>query len=155
MLRSYQRILDAVAGRRTKFFYPDGTPTPRGEIFREPMLAKTLRELAAAEKKAHGKRPAKLHAVRDLFYKGSIAKRIADFSREERRPDRLRATSANFHAEIDQPRTGTYRGYEIYKPGFWTQGPVMIEALNHAGGLRPQSDGPQQPGVSAHAWSKP
>ena len=25
---------------------------------------------------------------------------------------------------------GTYRGYEIYKPGFWTQGPVMIEALN-------------------------
>ena len=25
---------------------------------------------------------------------------------------------------------GNYRGYEINKPGFWTQGPVMIEALN-------------------------
>ena len=24
----------------------------------------------------------------------------------------------------------TFRGYEVYKPGFWTQGPVMLEALN-------------------------
>ena len=30
----------------------------------------------------------------------------------------------------DKPKMGTYRGYQIYKPGFWTQGPVMIEALN-------------------------
>ncbi len=37
---------------------------------------------------------------------------------------------ANYHAEIDEPKVGTYRGYQIYKPGFWTQGPVMIEALN-------------------------
>ena len=33
-------------------------------------------------------------------------------------------------AEMDPAATGTYRGYEIHKPGFWTQGPVMIEALN-------------------------
>jgi gamma-glutamyltranspeptidase/glutathione hydrolase len=37
---------------------------------------------------------------------------------------------AGFHAETDTPRTGTYRGYEIFKPGFWSQGPVMIETLN-------------------------
>ncbi len=37
---------------------------------------------------------------------------------------------AAFHAEIDTPRTGTYRGYTVNKPGFWTQGPVMIETLN-------------------------
>jgi gamma-glutamyltranspeptidase/glutathione hydrolase len=35
-----------------------------------------------------------------------------------------------YHAETDQPRTTTYRGYQVYKPGFWTQGPVMLEALN-------------------------
>src|SRR4029077_7894637 len=23
-----------------------------------------------------------------------------------------------------------YRGYQVYKPGFWSQGPSMIEALN-------------------------
>jgi len=128
MLRGYQRII-MLWPSSMKFFYPDGTPTPRGEIFREPMLAKTLRELVAAEKKAHGKRAAKLKAVRDLFYKGSLAKRIATFSEEN---GGLIAYSdlANFHADEDTPKMGTYRGYEVYKPGFWTQGPVMIETLN-------------------------
>jgi gamma-glutamyltranspeptidase / glutathione hydrolase len=108
MLRGYQRII-ALWPDSMKFFYPDGVPTPRGEIFREPTLARTLRELVAAEKKAHGKREAKLDAVRDLFYKGSIAHRIADFSEKN---GGLIAYSdlANFHAEVDQPKMGTYRG---------------------------------------------
>jgi len=128
MLRGYQRIL-TLWPDSMKFFYPDGVPTPRGEIFREPILANTLRELVAAEKKARGKRPAKLKAVRDLFYKGSIAKRIADFS--EKNGGLIAYNDlANFHADVDEPKMGTYRGYEIYKPGFWTQGPVMIQVLN-------------------------
>ena len=31
---------------------------------------------------------------------------------------------------MDEPRYTTYRGYTIYKTGFWAQGPVMLEALN-------------------------
>jgi gamma-glutamyltranspeptidase/glutathione hydrolase len=143
MLRGYQRII-ALWPDSMKFFYPDGVPTPRGEIFREPTLARTLRELVAAEKKAHGKREAKLDAVRDLFYKGSIAHRIADFSEKN---GGLIAYSdlANFHAEVDQPKMGTYRGYEIYKPGFWTQGPVMIEALNMLEGFDLKAMGHNSP----------
>ncbi len=128
MLHSYQPIM-SLWPDSVKFFYPEGAPTPRGEVFREPTLAKTFRELAAAEKKAHGKRADKLRAVRDLFYKGSLAHRIADAS--ERNGGLIAYSDlANYHAEIDQPKMGTYRGYEVYKPGFWTQGPVMIEALN-------------------------
>lgn len=128
MLHSYQRIL-ALWPDSMKFFYPQGVPTSRGEIFREPTLAHTFRELVAAEKKAHGKRADKLRAVRDLFYKGSIAHRIADASEKY---NGLIAYNdlANFHADLEQPKIGTYHGYEIYKPGFWTQGPLMIEALN-------------------------
>jgi len=128
MLRSYQRII-ALWPDAMKFFYPAGEPTPRGEIFREPTLAETFRELVSAEQKARGNRQAKLRAVRDLFYKGDIARRIAAFS-ENNRGLIAYSDLANYHAEIDEPRVGTYRGYEIYKPGFWTQGPVMIEALN-------------------------
>jgi gamma-glutamyltranspeptidase / glutathione hydrolase len=128
MLHSYQRIL-ALWPDSMKFFYPAGVPTNRGDVFREPTLAHTFKELVAAEKKAHGKRADKLRAVRDLFYKGSIAHRIADASQKY---NGLIAYEdlANFHADLEQPKMGTYRGYEIYKPGFWTQGPVMIEALN-------------------------
>ena len=143
MLQSYQRVI-ALWPASVKFFYPNGTPTPRGEIFREPMLANTFRELAAAEKKAHGKRADKLRAVRDLFYKGSIAKQIADYNSQN---GGLIAYNdlANFHADIEEPKMGTYHGYEIYKPGFWTQGPVMIEALNILEGYDLKSMGHNSP----------
>jgi gamma-glutamyltranspeptidase / glutathione hydrolase len=128
MLRGYQRII-TLWPASLKFFYPEGVPTPRGEIFREPILAKTLQQLVAAEKKAKGNRSAKLRAVRDLFYKGDIAKRIGDFC-EKNNGLIAYKDLANFHAEADEPKMGTYHGYEVYKPGFWTQGPVMIEAMN-------------------------
>ncbi len=55
-----------------------------------------------------------------------------------------------FHAEIDTPRTTTYRGYTIEKPGFWTQGPVMLEALNILEGYDLKAMGHNSPAVSAH-----
>jgi gamma-glutamyltranspeptidase/glutathione hydrolase len=127
-IRNTQKILDLWPTSRS-FFLPGGAPPSRGEIFREPTLAKTLRDLVQAEKKARGKRAAKLKAVRDLFYQGSLAKRMAAFSESNGgliSYDDLK----NFHAETDQPRSTMYRGYQVLKPGFWTQGPVMLEALN-------------------------
>ena len=111
------------------FFLPGGVAPRRGDVFREPALAKTLRALAAAENQAKGDRADRLHAVRDYFYKGPIARQIASFC--ERNGGLISYDDmAGFHAETDTPRTGTYRGYEIVKPGFWSQGPVMIELLN-------------------------
>ena len=128
MLKGYQTILELWPSSKA-FFYPNGTPPQRGEIVRMPLLVKTLRELAATEKKTHGNRTKKLQAVRDLFYKGSIAKRIGAFSEANEgliTYDDLK----NFHAEQDDAKTASFHGFEVYKPGFWTQGPVMLEALN-------------------------
>lgn len=111
-----------------EFFLKNGTPRA-GEIYRLGNLAKTLQQLADAEKKAKGDRRRKLQAVRDTFYRGDVGKRIAAFS--EANGGLISAKDlAGFKAEFDTPVTGTYRGYEIAKPGFWTQGPVMIQALN-------------------------
>src|SRR5579883_1506154 len=67
-----------------RVFLPDGhTPRP-GEIFRQPDLARTLRQMADAEKKAlagGASRVAAIDAVRDFFYRGDIAHRIDAFSR--------------------------------------------------------------------------
>jgi len=126
------------------FFLPGGSAPGRGEIFREPTLAKTLRELVQAEKSAKGKRVAKLKAVRDLFYQGSLAKRMAAFSEANGgliSYDDLK----NFHAETDQPRSTAYRGYTVMKPGFWTQGPVMLEALNMLEGYNLRAMGHNSP----------
>lgn len=111
-----------------EFFLPGGAEPARGEIFREPTLAATLREMARIEKKARGNRARKIRAVHDYFYKGELAKQISAFSEQNEgyiRYDDLK----KFHAEEDRPQSIGYRGYEVYKPGFWTQGPVMLQAL--------------------------
>src|SRR5215471_15373195 len=56
-----------------KTFLPNGQVPMPGEIFRQPNLAKTLRSMVAAEKKAlaaGASRTAAIDAVRDYFYRG-------------------------------------------------------------------------------------
>lgn len=143
MLHGYQKII-SLWPDSTRFFYPDGTATKKGEIFREPILANTLQQLVMAEKKARGNRVAKIRAVRDLFYKGSIAHRIADFN--EKNGGLITYDDMAKTVAYEEPATaGTYRGYEINKPGFWTQGPVMIEALNILEGYDLKSMGHNSP----------
>ncbi len=128
MLVGYRQIL-SLWPASDRFFYPQGAPTPVGELFREPDYARTLRSLAAVESKTSGSRAHRLEAVRAAFSHGAIARRIAAFS--DQNGGLLRyADLARSHASIEPPVSGTYRGYTIYKPGFWTQGPVMIETLN-------------------------
>ena len=59
-----------------------GRPIPEvGEMFRQPNLARTMRAIVAAEKAAFAKsrnRVTAIRAGRDAFYKGDIARRIAD-----------------------------------------------------------------------------
>jgi gamma-glutamyltranspeptidase/glutathione hydrolase len=116
------------------FFLPAGEAPRPGDLVRMPTLAATLRELAGVEKKTRGKREKKLEAVRDWFYKGGLAKRVAAFS--EANGGLIRYNDlAQFHAEQDQPRSADFMGYTIHKPGFWTQGPVMLEALQILSGF--------------------
>ena len=128
MLTSFRRILDLWPDSHS-FFYPEDRAPLRGEIVRMAPLARTLREMAAVEKKAKGNRVRKIQAVREFWAKGSIAHRIADFS-EAHGGLITYEDLANFKAETDEPRSTNYRGFDIHKPGFWTQGPVMIEAFN-------------------------
>jgi gamma-glutamyltranspeptidase/glutathione hydrolase len=110
-------------------FYPGGKLPERGEVFHQPDLARTMRELVTAEEKARGDRIKKIDAVRDYFYRGPIAKKMGAFS-ESHGGLLTYSDIAAFHAEIDTPRSTMFHGYEIVKPGFWTQGPVLLEMFN-------------------------
>ena len=72
------------------YFFPGGRLPERGEVFRQPDLARTMREMVTAEEKARGNRVAKIDAVRDYFYRGPVAKKIGAFSEAERRAGHLR-----------------------------------------------------------------
>jgi gamma-glutamyltranspeptidase/glutathione hydrolase len=113
-----------------KLFLPGGRVPKVGEVFSQPDLARTLREIVKAERDAAplGRHEA-LTAARDYFYRGPIAKRISAF--EEANGGLMRAADlAAFHAKVEQPTRTTFKGYEVYKTGFWAQGPAMLEMLN-------------------------
>lgn len=116
-----------------RVFLPGGEIPKVGDIFVQADLARTLREIVRAEKVASrgskANRHAGLMAARDYFYKGPIAKRIGDYMQAN---GGLIAAGdfARFAARVGEPVEADYRGYQVYKAGFWTQGPAMVETLN-------------------------
>jgi len=113
-----------------RIFLPNDEVPKVGDIFVQADLARTMREIVAAEKRgAKTGRHEGLMTARDYFYKGAIAKRIGDYMQTH--GGLLAAEDfARFHARVGAPVKADYHGYEIYKAGFWTQGPAMVETLN-------------------------
>ena len=115
-----------------RVYLPNGQPARTGEIFRQPDLARTLRSMAEVEKKAlaaGANRAKAIDAVRDYFYRGEIAHRIDEFSKQNGGLLRYE-DMASFRVEPEEAVSTTFHGYTVYKPGFWSQGPAMLEALN-------------------------
>lgn len=116
-----------------RVFLPNGEVPKVGDLFVQADLARTLREIVRAEKLAargtRNNRHAGLMAARDYFYRGPIARRIGAYMQAN---GGLIAADdfAKFSATVGQPVSTDYRGYQIYKAGFWTQGPAMVETLN-------------------------
>jgi gamma-glutamyltranspeptidase/glutathione hydrolase len=122
-------------------FLPNGHVPQSGDIFRQPDLARTLRSLADAEKHAlssGANRTKAIDAVRDYFYRGEIAHRIDAFSKAHKGLLRYEDMAA-FRVEPEEPVSTTFKGYTVYKGGFWSQGPAMIETLNILDGVDIQS----------------
>ncbi len=103
-------------------FLPNGRVLRSGEIFRQPDLARTLRSMVEAEKKAlqHGaSREFAIDAVRDYFYRGEIARKIDAFSKANGGLLRYEDMAA-FRLQPEEPVSTTFKGYKVYKTGFWS-----------------------------------
>ncbi len=138
-----------------KIFLPDGKVPEIGDLFVQRDLARTLTRLVEAEA-AHKEegRSAGLKAARDLFYAGEMAEEIVAFQKNLKLKDANGFESAGllevadlagFHSRIEEPTRTTYRGIDVYKAGFWTQGPVLLQALNIVEGYDLQALGHNSP----------
>jgi gamma-glutamyltranspeptidase/glutathione hydrolase len=109
---------------------PDGSVYKPGETIKLPTLARTLALMVEAERAAaRSGRSAGIAAARDRFYKGDIARDMVAFLKKHQAPFELDDFS-EFFARIEEPATTSYRGYQVYKHGFGSQGPVLLQALN-------------------------
>jgi len=116
-----------------RVFLPGGEVPKVGDLFVQADLARTLREIVRAERLAskgtRNNRHAGLMAARDYFYRGPIARRIGTYMQAN--GGLITADDfAKFAAKVGQPVETEYRGYQVFKAGFWTQGPAMLETLN-------------------------
>jgi gamma-glutamyltranspeptidase/glutathione hydrolase len=125
-----QRFYELWPTSKAVFWQLGRRPAP-GDIFRQPDLARTLRSMAAAEKKARARgatRADGIEAVRDYFYRGEIARKIDAFMKENNGLLRYEDMAA-FRLTPEEPVSAVYRGYTVHKPGFWSQGPVLLQTL--------------------------
>jgi len=123
--------------RRILLPHPGDQPPDAGEVFKQPDLAATLRKLVEAEKsalKAGKSRKDAILAAYDRFYKGDIAK---EFARGSQEVGGLHTAEdlAKWKVKIEEPVKVSYKGIDVYKLDFWTQGPAMLQALNILEGM--------------------
>jgi gamma-glutamyltranspeptidase/glutathione hydrolase len=109
---------------------PDGSMYLPGETIKLPTLANTLKKMVEAEKKkGRRNRAAGVVAARDRFYKGDIAETMVEFLQKHGAPYD-KSDFAEFFAKVEAPMSTTYRGYSVYKQGFNSQGPSLLQTLN-------------------------
>lgn len=99
-----------------RLYLPGGRVPEVGDRFRNPALARTLDYLANAKDPL------------EAFYRGDVAAEIAKFSRER---DGLLAREdlAAFETRIEEPASVKLGDTELFKTGFWSQGPAELQTL--------------------------
>ncbi|MBA4056023.1 MAG: gamma-glutamyltransferase [Marivirga sp.] len=106
-------------------------PEP-GEIFKQADLLETLRKMVETEQQALKKgknRKEAIYAASERFYKGDIAKEFVRGAQEQ--GGLITAEDlANWKVKTEEPLKVNYKGIEVYKLSQWTQGPVLLQALN-------------------------
>ncbi|MEN8119192.1 MAG: gamma-glutamyltransferase [Bacteroidota bacterium] len=96
-------------------YMPNGHTPKKGEIFKNHDLANTLEKIAKGG--------------RDIFYKGDIAKTIANFIKEQN-GFLSYADLAEYNAEWVEPVSTNYRGYDVWEIPPNGQGIAALQILN-------------------------
>jgi gamma-glutamyltranspeptidase/glutathione hydrolase len=121
------------SGARVYLQGPGGTIPPAGSVFRQPELAATLRALVEEERRHAGRgRGAAIEAARDRFYRGDIGARIARAVQQAGgllTADDLARYRGRTEAPLRRTFTTRHGRFEVLKAGFWSQGPMLLQAL--------------------------
>jgi gamma-glutamyltranspeptidase / glutathione hydrolase len=135
---SEARFREEWPGSAAVWLPEDRVPEP-GQRVRQTDWARAMQQLATAERDAAGRgRSAGLQAARDVFYRGPLAERIAQFVRETPVRDASGEAQtgflayedlAGYRSRIEAPVSVDYRGLQVHKCGPWNQGPVFLQQL--------------------------
>jgi gamma-glutamyltranspeptidase/glutathione hydrolase len=129
-----------------------GAAPKAGTLRTSPVWAQTLSRLIASA--AGDTREDRIDAVRREWAEGFVAEAVDRFMRRPARdssgadhPGVLRASDlAGWRASWEEPVTVKFRDFTVLKPGFWTQGPTLLQALSILAGFDDDELDPGTPG---------
>ncbi|MDA3929943.1 MAG: gamma-glutamyltransferase, partial [Prolixibacteraceae bacterium] len=98
-----------------EIFLPNGKAPVKGQVFKNPYLAKTL-ELIASK-------------GRDIFYKGEIAQKIVDYMQAQGGFLSMKDFE-DHHSDWVEPISTNYRGYDVWELPPNGQGTAVLQMLN-------------------------
>ncbi len=117
---------------------PGGQVPKPHALFTNPDLAATWERLLAEAEAAKGGREARIDAARRTFYQGFVAEAIDAWMREAcvmdaaggRRKGVLTGQDmAQWQASYEPALSVDYHGWQVWKPGAWSQGPSLLQSL--------------------------
>lgn len=103
-----------------------------GEIFVQQDLLQTLTKMVEAEQTALRQKKTRKEAIMaayNRFYKGDIAREFVRGCKEQGGLITMEDL-ARWKPLEEEPLSVNYKGIDVYKLQSWTQGPVMLQALN-------------------------
>lgn len=117
-------------------YLPGGRAPRPGEPFTNPALAATWKRLLA-ETAGAGDRESRIEAAREVWRCGFIAEALVrqagrptmDTSGERHTGTLTAADLAGWSATYETPVSYDWNGWTVYKPGPWSQGPVLLQQL--------------------------
>ncbi len=114
-----------------KIYLKDGEAPPVGSRFFQTDLGRTLQHMADVDRAAAAKggHMAGLQAVRDVFYKGDIARAIVDHTQSQGGWMTME-DMAGYKSGIEEPVSTRFGDTEVFTCGPWCQGPALLEILN-------------------------
>lgn len=115
-------------------FYHKGKVPRAGSLLVQKSLSHTLKQIAGSGAPGPASREEGLVAARHAFYQGDVARTIADCSQSVGGILGLEDL-ANYRAKYETPVKTTFNGYEIWGHDSWTQGPMLMQALNMLEGI--------------------
>ncbi|HEX5539335.1 MAG TPA: gamma-glutamyltransferase [Methylophilaceae bacterium] len=130
----FARTLDKHAEKYDRYpdnariFRPGGRTPEVGSLFQQADLACSIKTVIDAERHAVGDRIRKLQGAHDCFYRGPIAKSIADYHRANR-GFFTEEDLATFEVPVETAISCHYKGIDLHSCDVWCQGIVLLETL--------------------------
>lgn len=137
-IRAVKSLFETEWKTSAAVYLPGGDVPKARALFRNEAVAATYERILSEAESAGGSRERQIEAARAAWRQGFVAEAIDRFCRTQqvmdssgrRNPGVLTGQDmAGWEATYDRPATVRYHNWDVFKIGFWGQGPLFLQAL--------------------------